>query len=407
MMKDMRAHGLKRWAATGSLAAASLLMLGASAPQPQSFSFALTNIYVAAYEDEKACRGLSLSSADLFLKSLPRAERAKYEAPEKVQELHKLMGERLGFKMVPTGKDSGSNGSMARLTEAEQQALRQKYNIPKGKGIPAFLGTRFAYDSCTNPEDFPFMEKGNEDYRGPVAYGIDLDGRNGKEDYVGPDQQPGVDNQLIRAVGCTFSTRDFGTPKVADNVITSMSSPTLVEVSGVDDPANDDDVTVRLYASASPLELSGAGKPLAWASLDVDQDRRFMAQAKGKIRDGELITEPFDLQVRLREQIIDSYRELRQARIQAKIKPGEAIEGGIYGYHTLASIEDNYHQSTQVGANLTRMSCPALIKAVRRYADAYPDPKTRRNSAISSALRFKGVPVFLIKPQQVASGRQP
>ena len=132
-----------------------------------------------------------------------------------------------------------------------------------------------------------------------------------------------------------------------------------------------------------------------------------MAQAKGKIRDGELITEPFDLQVRLREQIIDSYRELRQARIQAKIKPGEAIEGGIYGYHTLASIEDNYHQSTQVGANLTRMSCPALIKAVRRYADAYPDPKTRRNSAISSALRFKGVPVFLIKPQQVASGRQP
>lgn len=69
MMKDMRAHGLKRCAATGSLAAASLLMLGASTPQPQSFSFALTNIYVAAYEDEKACRGLSLSSADLFLKS--------------------------------------------------------------------------------------------------------------------------------------------------------------------------------------------------------------------------------------------------------------------------------------------------------------------------------------------------
>ena len=406
MMKDMKAHGLKRAAATGSLAAASLLMSAASTPQPQSFSFALTNIYVAAYEDDKACRGLSLSSADLFLQSLPPAERVRYGSPEKVRDLQQLMGQRLGFKMVPTGKESGPNGSMAHLTEAEQEALRQKYNIPKGKGTASFLGTRFAYDSCTNPEDFPFMEKGNVDYRGPIAYGIDLDGRTGKDDYVSPDKKPGVDNQLIRAVGCTFSTRDFGTPKVADEVITSMSSPTLIEVSGVDDPTNDYDVTVRVYASGSPLELSGGGKPLAWASLDVDRDPRFMAEAKGKILNGELITEPFDLRMRLREQIIDSYREVRQARIQAKIKPGEAIEGGIYGYHTLASIEENYHQSTQVGANLTRMSCPALIKAVRRHADAFPDPKTRRNTAISSALRFKGVPVFLIKPQQVAQGVQ-
>lgn len=403
----MGLNGRKRRAAAGLLAIASVMTVGASAPQPQSFSFALTNIYIAAYEDEKACPALSLSSADIFLESLPPAERAQYAPDDKVQDLHKLMGQRLGFKMVPTGHKSGENGSMAQVSEAEKDALRQKHNIPAGKGTLSFLGTRFAYDSCTNPEDFPFLAKGNEDYRGLIAYGIDLDGRVSKDDYVSPDKVPGVDNQLIRAVGCTFSTRDFGTPRVADEVITSLSSPTLVEVTGVDDPANDDDVTVRFYASASPLELSGAGKPLAWASLDVDPDRRFMAETKGRIRNGELVTDPFDLRMRLREQIIDSYREVRQARIQAKIKPGEAIEGGIYGYHTLASIEENYHQSTQVGSNLTRMSCPALVKAVRRYADAFPDPKTRRNSAISSALRFRGVPVFLIKKgQQVAQGAQ-
>jgi hypothetical protein len=405
-MKHMISRCRDKRVAAGLLALSSLMILAASAPQPQSFSFALTNVYVAAYEDEKACHGMSLSSADLFLQSLPPAERAKYEAPEKRQELHKLMGERLGFKMVPTGKDSGPNGAMTRLTDAEQEALRQKYNIPKSKGISSFLGTRFAYDSCTNPEDFPFMAKGNEEYRGPIAYGIDLDGRTSKEDYVSPDQKPGVDNQLIRAVGCSFATRDFGNPKVADQVITSMSSPTLVEVTGVDDPLNDDDVTVRLYASANPLELSGAGKPLAWASLDIDPDRLFTAEGKGKIRNGELVTEPFDLRMRMREQIVDGYQEVRQARIQATIRPGEAIEGGIYGYQTLAGIEDSYHQSTQVGANLTRMSCPALVKAVRHYADAYPDPKTGRNTAISSALRFKGVPVFLIKAQQVPQGVQ-
>ena len=102
-MKDMRSHVRDRRVAAGLLVVSSMMAIGASAPQQQSISFALTNIYVAAYEDEKACRALSLSSSDLFLKSLPRAERAKYEAPDKVQELHKLMGQRLGFKMVPTG----------------------------------------------------------------------------------------------------------------------------------------------------------------------------------------------------------------------------------------------------------------------------------------------------------------
>jgi len=374
---------------------------------PAPLSFALTNIYVPSYEDDKACRSLSLSSSDLFLQSLPPAERAKYESPDKVQQLQQLMGKKLGFKMVPTGYASGANGSMAKVPEAELDALRQKYSIPKGKGILSFLGTRLAYDSCTNPEDFPFLAKGNEPYRGKVAYGMDLDGRKGKNSFMGLNGEQGVDNELIRATGCNFATRDYGTPKVADNVITSIGSPTLIEITDVDDPLNDEDVTVHVYASANPLEVSGSGKGLAWTSLDVDPDPRFQTQVKGRIRNGELNTDPFDLRVRLREQIVDSYREVRGARIRATIKPGESIEGGIYGYHTLASIEEGYHQSTQVGANLTRMSCPALIKAIRSHADAFPDPKSGRNTAISSALRFRGIPAFLIKSaEKVAQGSQ-
>jgi hypothetical protein len=369
---------------------------------PASLSFALTNIYVPSTDDDTACRALSLSSADLFLQSLPPAERAKYEGTEKAQELRQYMGRKLGFKMVPTGHASGANGSMAQVTAAEIDALRQKYNIPKGKGVLSFLGTRFAYDSCTDPEDFLFLAKGNQPYLGKVAYGIDLDGHTGKNSFTGVDGQQGVDNELIRATGCSFATRDYGTPKVADNVITSTGSPTLVEITDVDDPMNDDDVTVHVYASANPLEITGQGKGMAWASLDVDPDPRFQTQVKGRIRNGELITDQFDLRVRLREQIVDSYREVRQARIHATIKPGESIEGGIYGYHTLASIEDGYRQSTQIGGDLTRMSCPALFKAIRSHADAFPDPKTGRNTAISSALRFRGIPAFLIKPTREA-----
>ncbi|KFG91940.1 hypothetical protein BV98_000191 [Sphingobium herbicidovorans NBRC 16415] len=404
---ETRPYRIRQFAIFSVLAATGAMVGSPSLAAAEPLSFALTNIYVPSYDDDKACRSLSLSSSDIFLQSLPPAEREKYESPEKIQELHRLMGSKLGFKMVPTGHASGANGSMATVPEAELDALRQKHDIPKGKGILSFLGTRLAYDSCTNPEDFPFLAKGNEPYLGKVAYGIDLDGRKDRDDFLGVNGEQGVDNELIRATGCNFATRDYGTPKVADEVITSIGSPTLVEISGVDDPLNDDDVTVRIYASANPLEVSGSGKGLAWTSLDVDPEPRFQSQVKGRIRNGELSTEPFDLRVRLREQIVDSYREVRQARIRATIKPGESIEGGIYGYHTLASIEEGYHQSTQVGANLTRMSCPALIKSIRSHADALPDPRSGKNTAISSALRFRGIPAFLIKPgQKVAQGSQ-
>lgn len=403
-----RPHSKRRLAMISVLAIGGIAVASPSLAASKSLSFALTNIYVPAYEDEKACRALSLSSSDIFLQSLPPAERAHYQAPEKIQALQQLMGSKLGFKMVPTGHASGANGSMATVPEAELEALRQKYGIPKGKGILSFLGTRLAYDSCTNPEDFPFLAKGNEPYLGKVAYGIDLDGRKGKKDFLSPSGEQGVDNELIRATGCSFATRDYGTPKVADEVITSLGSPTLIEISDVDDVLNDEDVTVHVYASASPLEVSGSGKGLGWTSLDVDPDTRFQAQVKAHIRNGELSTEPFDLRVRLREQIVDSYREVRQARIRATIKPGEGIEGGIYGYQTLAGIEDGYRQSTQVGANLTRMSCPALIQSIRSHADAFPDPRSGRNTAISSALRFRGIPAFLIKPApKVAQEAQP
>ncbi len=53
-----------------------------------------------------------------------------------------------------------------------------------------------------------------------------------------------------------------------------------------------------------------------------------------------------------------------------------------------------YAQSGTTGYNL--MSCPAAVKEIRKHADGYPDPRTRKNTAISSALNFRGVPAFAV-----------
>ena len=261
----------------------------------------------------------------------------------------------------------------------------------------------FAYDSCTNPEDFQSLAKGHQEYRGDIAYGINLDGKVKSDDFTSPSGEHGVDNALFRALGCDSQTISYGDPKAADDMLNSSSAPTLVEISEVDDERNDDDVTVRFFVGAERLENAATGKALAWSSIDIDPDPRYQATAKGRIVDGVLSTDAFDVRIKMKEQVMDTSREIRGARIRATIKPGQSIEGGLYGYYTLASLSEQYVQFTQATADVSKLSCPATINAIKAKADGYRDPRTKRFTAISSAFNFRGVPAYLIHPQAVVA----
>ena len=387
--------------ATIATVPAATLLLGGTAAGPDRQVYVLSNVYVAAYPDDSACPKLSLSAEQIFLQSLPAADRERLADPANERESEKRMKETYGFKGGPTGKKPGPSGAAPDYTRAELDGYRKSFKIPPGKGKPAYLGLSFQYNLCTDPDDFPQFAVGNEPYLGRTTFGINLDGEVGKDDFLSPEGEPGVDNALIRATGCNRTTRDYGDPKIADNVITSMASPPIMEISGVDDAANDSDVTVRFYASANALELDSGGKPLAFATFDIDSDPRFQSETKGRIENGVLTTEPFDLRFRMREQIIDSVREIKGARLRFQYAVGGPISGGIYGYHTVDSLIDPYAQSGTVGINL--MSCPAAIASIRSHADGYPDPRTRRNTAISAALNFKGVPAFTAWPRGAGS----
>src|SRR6185369_5021275 len=138
-------------------------------------------------------------------------------------------------------------------------------------------------DTCTNPDDFPTQASGNQEYLGKVAYGMNLDGKVGKRDFTGVDGEPGVDNAWYRAVGCGRIARSTGVPRVADNVLVSQASPTLIEVTGIDDDRNDSDVDVNVYASADALELSATGGALADASYHPDPRPMLTSHVKGRI----------------------------------------------------------------------------------------------------------------------------
>jgi hypothetical protein len=176
----------------------------------------------------------------------------------------------------------------------------------------------------------------------------------------------------------------------------SARAPTLIEIRDLDDLRNDPAVTVRVVAGADPVTRDGKGDALSRASFHFDPDPRLQATTRGKVVDGVLWTEPVDLRLNYKEQIIDAPREFRGARIRAVLKPDGSVEGSIYGYYTLASYWSSIEQMTQNGANLTGVSCPAVRQAIDRLADGYFDPRSRRYTAISSAYDFVGVRAFIV-----------
>lgn len=358
-----------------------------SASTGETRSFIIGPIYMPSVEvDGKSCPVKPKSALQAFHDSLPLQERAKYSDPDKMRELRALMSERFGFKRGPFDDT---------LTRENIEDRRRASGFAPGKGaISSYPRRHLAYDLCTNPSDFPKLASGHQDYLGKVGYGINLDGKVSKDDLVGVDGEAGVDNAWYQAVGCANIARSLGDPKVGDNVIVSRQVPTLIEITGIDDEKNDDAVEVNVYAAARALDLDAVGNALAWGSFRPVSDTRYVARVKGRIVNGLLSTEPFDVNLRMQESIIDASRELRGARLQATLTPGGGIEGGFYGYQTLASLEDAYAQASTIGIDM--LSCPAEIKSLRSHADGYRDPKTRRNTAISVALRFKAVPAFVV-----------
>ena len=93
---------------------------------------------------------------------------------------------------------------------------------------------------------------------------------------------------------------------------------------------------------------------------------------------------------------VPSIHIFRDMRLQLKLSP-EGAEGLLAGY---ADIDSWYFQlirndSTHHLSN-GQISGISLYRALRRLADAYPDPETGANTAISTALDVKMSQVYIL-----------
>lgn len=373
------------------------------------YAFVLSNVYFAQAGEKDSCPVPDIGDLDRFYAMLSPAEQAKYAGKEKRQALEERMNEYFKFRRIFIRGERAANVKFppnfdpkAEPTQELAAEIGALNGLPKGTGRLAFQKREVVYSACSNPEDFPMLGKGFKTYDGKVAAGMNLDGKVGKSNFEGPDGEKGVDNALWRAVGCISAFRQDSEESLDRKTMSSLRAPTVIELRGVDNLQDDPDVTVTVLAVSEPLTRDGRGEPLARATFTPDPNPQLRSSVKGRIIGGVLTTDPVDAMLNYKEQIVDSPRHIRGARIRATFGPDGSIRGSIFGYHTLDSFYDWIEQMTQNGANLTHVSCPGVRRAIDRFADGYRDPRTGRFTAISSAYDFFGVRAFLAKPDQVA-----
>ena len=255
------------------------------------------------------------------------------------------------------------------------------------------------YPTATTADRFPFHEAS-----GP-AYGLNLDGKVGPNDFTDPDGATGIDNQLYRAIGCLVGYRPQGLQYIFLRMAITKEryTRTMVEVTDVDDLVNDPQVRVTIYRGLDRLLTDATGEkivPGGSQRIDSRWGAEFIQQLDGQIVDGVLTTQPVQQMVVPwnSDTRVPTTQIIRDMRMQLKVSPTGA-EGLIGGY---ADVEAFY--TSLIRADSThhlsngQISAPSLYRVLRRLADAHPDPATHANTAISSALSAKFVQVFIQHP---------
>ena len=252
----------------------------------------------------------------------------------------------------------------------------------------------------TAPDHFPFHEA-----RGPVADGLNLDGKVGPNDFISPEGEKGIDNQLYRALGCINSYRDaHGTNDELNSleIIKEGYNRLLIEITGVSSLEHSEHVEVNVYRGLDPLLTGADGNLIAGGTerLDTRWGARFIQHLHGSIVDGVLTTEPAELAFPWAVFGLPADEYLRGARLRLKLTPTGA-QGLIGGY---ADIETWYAQLMRSQSthcqSYGQLASMSLYKELRRLADGYPDPGTGENTAISSALRAQFIQVFIWQPSR-------
>ena len=357
-----------------ALSTAAIIFAGftGNAAASETKGYVVEWFHMATYSDDSACtQGINPRSEEIFLRIL----KDMGTPPEKIEEIMADFPNTMYYYAGRRGKIDG-------------------------KPVDVYL----------NPTSVP--DPLIKTVQGNASIGFNLDGQDSAEDFVDTETgERGVDNQLYRALGCIGSLRGAPDarpthPAIQWDMTRDQMPAWLVEISGIDDPRNDDDVQVSVYRAREPIVRDATAEPQADMTFHIDPNPRMENRSRGRIKDGVLTTEPFDFYMIGDPFAIREY-DLGDARLRFTWDDEGNLKGVLGGYQSWEMVYWSFASGGSVNEANVSVDIPGIYYALRNLADGRPDQQTGMNMAISASHIVEAVPAFIEHDHaQTAAARQ-
>jgi len=251
-------------------------------------------------------------------------------------------------------------------------------------------------------DKYPNME--NSDFGTEGVRGFDLDGLidGGTEpgtclhdDFDAPDGTPGIDYGLWSFLRQFEPMRQN---QLIDSVISSAvkngEMSIAMELGGVDDMVNDDEVTVQIFSTQDSPLVGTDGQVLPNGTLAVHPDATYHSTiATGSIVDGVLVAGPFDVSLKFNIQIVDADMQLTDNWIRLTLGNGTA-SGILSGHWSAAQIDEIIGTATTQNGNAAGFDYTEFSTAMEA-ADAGYDEESGECTSFTTIFRLEAVSAFL------------
>ena len=223
-----------------------------------------------------------------------------------------------------------------------------------------------------------------------VVSGEDDETTCGQPDHISPEGVEGIDNQLAELVPL-FELFGIGAAAAyIQSAIEEGGLLILLQVDGVDDLENDDEVTVMVRTGAGEPLLGTDGKLLSGQTFHLHEETPDSFAQTAYIEDGVLHAGPFD--ARLPVVVLGMQYELTfyGTLLRAKWTYDGGLQEGLLG--GAATLDDLYGIGETAAAD-DKSVLPAIKAVVEGAGDLAPDDEGNCQR-VSAAMAFTGVSAF-------------
>jgi len=270
----------------------------------------------------------------------------------------------------------------------------------------SYRGYKRGIETYVNP--WATDDPGQPQVTSRIGDGFNLDGKIKANDFVSPDGEKGIDNNLYRAWGCDAPWRGGGNATLdlrANDKMQEGLYTMVIRVSGNQDPMNDSDAVVEIGYSPDNIvkdARGGISTDYSYRILQPAQYTRLKARVRNGVVESEQVAHMHTPRIAwFYDQTGDT--NFAQGRIRLNIAAdGHSATGLIGGYRNWRDLyaENTFAQDGGQQGTREHEDAVALYYALKRNADGMLNPETGKYDGISSVYRLRMSAAFVVDPDK-------